>query len=518
MTLAPPISPPADEDGKGFLSLLRHRNYGLVWTSQLISGLGDRIQWVAVVLWVWELTGSALSVSFALISSIVAPAIVGFYAGAVVDRFDRRRIMIVADCVRALLVFILPSLAVYGLSYVYIDLFIVSVASGFFRPAMFATIPQSVPRSRLLQANAFFASMDSSTEVVGPALGGVLIPLLGFRAGFYANALSFLCSALLIAQMRLPAAKGAAPDHAGAVQPRESMWRSVVEGLDYIRKDPIHVALLAYVLAAQWVVGLTSLQTPLAREEVRVSIQEFGWFQSIWGLGFVAASLAVAWFGGWARRGQSIVFGYMLWALAALALGASQNFGMLVIAGFWVGFANTVVFVNVSTLMMAHTPNTIIGRAITTRQVVVAFVRVTSLLFFGWLADVLSVRASITLMAAVSLAGVILVTLRLPQLFRYGAAPAAGPGPVALPAVGDLWASLRGALAFFMPRPDKTFEPAEQAWLDRATALIALVGWCVLLLLRPVIAVGTALVVGLAVVSALMFRLAVRRVGRRGLE
>jgi MFS family permease len=514
----PPALPP-DDDDDGFWSLLRRRNYRLIWTSQLISGLGDRIQWVAVVLWVWELTGSALSVSFALISSIVAPAIVGFYAGAVVDRFNRRLIMIAADLVRGLLVLILPSLVTFGMPFVYLDLFVVSIASGFFRPAMFAMIPQSVPKKRLLKANAFFASMDSSTEVIGPALGGVLIPFLGFRAGFYVNALSFLCSALLISRIRLPAGDPApAPGQAVAARSREPIWRSVIEGLEYVRRDPIQVALLTYVLAAQWVVGLTSLQTPLAREQVGVTIREFGWFQSIWGLGFVAASVAVGWSGQWARRGQSIVFGYALWALAALGLGMSQNLGMLVIAGFWVGFANTVVFINVSTVMMQHTPNTIIGRAITTRQVVVAIVRVGALLFFGWLADLISVRASIAAMAVLSLSGTILVTLAMPQLWRY-------VGPAVAPEARDLFRpigeQLRGslgvALAFIMPRADRTFEPAEQSWLDRATATIALFGWGAMLLLRPAIALGTAVVVLCAVLAALMLRLAIRWIGRRRL-
>jgi MFS family permease len=284
----------------------------------------------------------------------------------------------------------------------------------------------------------------------------------------------------------------------------------------YIRKDAIHVALLAYVLAAQWVVGLTSLQTPLARQVVGISVPEFGWFQSIWGLGFVAASLAVGWFGLWARRGQSIVFGYGLWALAALALGLSQNFGMLVVAGFWAGFANTIVFVNVSTVMMEHTPNAVIGRTITTRQVVVAIVRVVALLWFGWLADSTSIRASIVVMAIVSLAGNVLVTVRTPQLWRHGVTADAG-GYSELLALGRrLREALRIVRTFLTPRADKTFAPAEQAWLDGVTAAIALAGWGALFVRKPVLALGAALLVTSVVVVGLALRLAVRRVGRRG--
>jgi DHA3 family macrolide efflux protein-like MFS transporter len=89
---------------------MRYRNYALLWTGQLISQTGDRFHWVAISLWVYAQTGSALSVSYAITALMVGPALVGLVAGAFVDRFDKRKILISADLGRAILVFAIPNL------------------------------------------------------------------------------------------------------------------------------------------------------------------------------------------------------------------------------------------------------------------------------------------------------------------------------------------------------------------------------------------------------------------------
>ncbi|MGQ0569461.1 MAG: MFS transporter [Armatimonadota bacterium] len=499
------------QDEGGFLALMRHRNYALIWGGQLVSHLGDRFQWVAISLWVYAQTGSALSVSYAITALMVAPALVGLYAGALVDRVDRRRIMVVTDLARAALVSAIPWLMTQGLIWVYMDLFLVSAASAFFRPAMFAAIPQSVPKERLLQANAFFASLESAVEVVGPALAGLLIAQLQYAAALYIDAASYVVSALFVGALRLStsaAAGGPKPP-----KPAQGTLQSIQEGLRYIRSDKIHVALLAMLFAGQWVVGLSSLQTPLAKGVLGITDRQFGWFQSIWGMGFVAASLLLGWYGRRIARGQAIVFGYLLWALSAGMVGLSMNFSMLVVAGFWVGFSNIVVFVNVGTVIMEHTPADRIGRAIAVRQIGVSLVRVVALLGFGSLGDRIGVRPSILAMAGLSLMGAVAAAIRYPTLLRYRAdepstaikrdtQPARRLGE---PMLSWVMSRLIGA------RVEPEFIVAEQRWLNGASLLIVGLGWFLLLTALPIPALGLAGTVAAAVGLAAF----VRWVGRR---
>lgn len=481
---------PADEGQGGFLAVMRHRNYALLWTSQLISHLGDRFHWVAISLWVYAETGSALSVSYAIVALMVAPALVGLFAGAVADRYDRRRIMIVTDLLRAVLVAAIPALMTRGLPWVYGALFLMSAASAFFRPAMWAAVPQSVPRDRLLQANAYFASLESAVEVVGPALAGLLVMRFSYAAAMYVDAVSYLVSAVLVAGMRLPPVAG----RRGGVVVVEGpggILASIREGLRYVRGDRIQVALLALLLLGQWVVGLSSLQTPLAKGEVGISDRQFGWFQSVWGAGFIAASVATAWFGGRVPTGQAIVLGYALWALAAAAMAMSANLGMLVVTGFWVGFANILVFVNVSTLLMEHTPSDRLGRAITLRQIGVAIVRVSALLGFGWMADLVGVREAILAMAWLALAGTTIATLRFPALWRYSSNPVrsvprshSGTYLPLLRQLGEPSIS-RAVLRLAGAHVDQEFAHDEQRWLNAACLVIVTVGWLVLAFHSP---------------------------------
>ncbi|MDR7518770.1 MAG: MFS transporter, partial [Armatimonadota bacterium] len=483
----------------GFLALMRHRNYAWLWSAQLVSLIGDRFHWVAISLWVFAETGSALSVSYAIMALLIAPALVGFYAGVLVDRVDRRRIMVAADLVRAGLVAAIPWLMEQGIGWVYLDLFLISSASAFFRPAMFAAIPQSVPKARLLQANAFFASMDSSTEVFGPALAGLVVASLGYAAAMYVDAASYLISAAFIAMLRLDrvgpsgaetarlSGSAAAPvmGSQGVVLPARAYLSAVAqqggivgslrEGLRYIRGDRIQVALVALLVGGFWVAGLNSLQTPLAKGVLGVTDRQFGWFQSVWGMGFIAASLLLAWYGGRFPKGQAIVFGYLLWAVAAGAVGLSPNYGMLIVSGFWVGFANMLVFVNVATLMMEHTPEDMMGRVVTARQILVALIRVAALLGFGALADLFGPqtgpRAAILAMAGISLLGTFVAAARFPVLWRYRIPVQPRVREIAAPATAVAEGLAHrvapfGAMArFLIDRTDPEFDPAEQRWL-----------------------------------------------------
>ncbi len=498
-------------DEGGFLALMRYRNYALIWTGQLVSQTGDRMQWVAISLWVYALTGSALSVSYAIMALLIGPALVGLYAGAIVDRVDRRRIMIASDITRGVLVFAIPALMAHGIVWVYLDLFLVSAASAFFRPAMFAAIPQSVPEDRLRQANGFFAAMDTSTEIYGPILAAVFVVRFGYSSAIILNAASYFASAVFVSGLRLEPV-GARRDV--AQQAKVGTLRLIVDGIRYIRRDRIQLGLMALLLGGHWVAGLNSLQTPLAKGVLGISDSQFGWFQSLWGVGFVLASLLIAWYGRGIPAGQAIIFGYAFWAVATWMMGMSTNFGMLVAAGFWVGFANMLVFVNMTTVLMEHTPSDRIGRVISTRQVALAAVRVVALVGFGWLADATKdVRLAIVVMATLSFLGTLGVAIKFPVIWRYRPrAVTSEPRVAATRQEAGLVPPPPGLLGrYLMTLTTPEFAVSDQHALNRAILLILGVAWLALLAREPVGAAGlTAAIVSLFLIRALARSLARR--------
>ena len=187
------------------LLLRDNRNFRLLWLGQIVSQLGDWFNYVALYALLFELTGSATVVASLMVVQILPIALVGPTAGVVVDRFDRRRIMIAADVVRG--VTVLGLLFVRTPSMVWLAYVVTAVtvgASGFFEPARSATVPSIVRREDLVVGqrgvHGNVVGDAGDRRVARRACRGVL----GRDAAFLINSLSFFLSAVCLWQMRVP--------------------------------------------------------------------------------------------------------------------------------------------------------------------------------------------------------------------------------------------------------------------------------------------------------------------------
>jgi MFS family permease len=232
---------------RAIVRLLRdNRDFRLLWSGQIVSQLGDWFNYVALYALLFQLSGSASSVALLMVMQLLPIAVVGPTAGLVVDRFDRRRIMIAADLVRGIV--ILGLLLVRTPQMVWLAYAVTAVAvgaSGFFEPARSATVPNIVARRDLVVANAVSTGTWSATLVLGAALGGAAAALFGRDTAFAINSLSFFVSAVCLWRMRVPrrATAGAA---AG--------WHGLAEGLAYMRAHR-SVAWVALVKGGWAIVG-----------------------------------------------------------------------------------------------------------------------------------------------------------------------------------------------------------------------------------------------------------------------
>jgi MFS family permease len=222
------------------VALLRgNRNFRLLWFGQVVSQLGDWFNVVALYALLFELTGSATAVAGMMVMQMLPVALVGPVSGVVVDRFDRRRIMIAADLVRGSavlgLLLVRSSDAVW---FAYVVIGVMVACSGFFEPARSATVPSIVPRDQLLAANAVSTGTWSAMLAIGASLGGGVTVLLGRDAAFVINSASFFASALFLWRMRVPARDSRLKAALGL--------RGVIDGLSYMRRhrDVARIALI----------------------------------------------------------------------------------------------------------------------------------------------------------------------------------------------------------------------------------------------------------------------------------
>lgn len=474
---------PAGHEGRppGFLALMGNRNYALLWTGQLVSEVGNRFHWVAVSLWVFQVTQSAAAVSLAIASMFVGGLLVSLWAGPLVDRLNRRAILIVADIVRGALVLLIPSLMSLNVWFVYVDLALISIATAFFRPAILAVVPQIVPKTHILPANSFFTAMDTATEIGGPVVAGLIAEASGYAPLLYADGLTYFLSALCIAGM---AVRAPVTEAQGALS-FKGIWEGAIAGLRYLRTDKLQSALFVLIFPATIVgSGLNALQTPLAKGVVGITDFEFGVFQGVWGSGFLVASLLLGWFGAKQRRSTIMLIGFFMAFLSTGSMGFSATLEFLLLTGFLVGFANTLYYVGTTTILMEYTPEGVIGRVLSTRQLAISSVRVISPLVFGAFADVFGIRSAVVSMALLGIVGTALAILANPAVWRFESAIA--PSATIIRA----WEATTGSV-------HSGFDSTQQRRLSFGLLAIVLMTWIALLSRVPLVVVFSILTVAI---------------------
>jgi MFS family permease len=233
--------------------LRRNRNFRLLYIGQTISQLGDWFNAVAVYALLLDLTGSATAVAWMMIVQFLPVAIVGPIAGVVVDRVDRRRLMITTDVLRGCL--IVGLLLVRRPEHVWIAYVVMALtvaASGFFEPARTATIPNITSDEELLPANALAAATWSAMLALGASLGGVVTAVAGRNVAFVINAASFFWSALFIMQTRYRSTPAHRPPPSSLAE--LTGVTDLIEGIRYVRQRS-HVAALMCVKAGWGLAG-----------------------------------------------------------------------------------------------------------------------------------------------------------------------------------------------------------------------------------------------------------------------
>ena len=198
------------------IALLRQRNYSLLWSSQLISQIGNWALLAALPFFVFELTGSVLATGIMFLVEVIPPILLGSLAGVFVDRWDRRWTMIGANLFRGLLLLLLLVFrSPEQVWIVYVVAFLSSIANLFFGPANNAILPELVREDELVTANSLDALGENVARIIGPAVGGVLLAAIGMAAVALIDVATYVIGAGLIFLIREPAKIPASGNAAG---------------------------------------------------------------------------------------------------------------------------------------------------------------------------------------------------------------------------------------------------------------------------------------------------------------
>jgi MFS family permease len=344
----------------GLLLPLRERQFRRLWTAMCVSLLGDGAFLVAVAWQVYELSNTPTAMSVVGIAMTVPTILFLLLGGVASDRFERRRIMIGADLLRAVAGMALAGLALAGALEVWqVAMFAAMYGTGaaFFAPAFDAIVPDIVPAERLAQANALDQLVRPLVlRMAGPALGGVLVASGGAGVAFALDSASFLFSAAVLWLVRVE------PKSRSARAP--SVVSDLAEGWRFVRRRPwLWATFASAAVAYLCFMGSVEMLLPyLVKNDLEGSARDLGMVFAAGGIGSVACALAL---GQRDTRRRGITFIYACWTLATLAVAgyglSSAMWQLMLVALAFNAFetAGTIVW---ATLKQRHVPRAMLGR------------------------------------------------------------------------------------------------------------------------------------------------------------
>jgi MFS family permease len=407
--------PAAQPEALGARAVLRIPDFRRIFGAQAISDFGDALTNLAVLLVVNQLTGSLAALAVMAIVLAVPQVTIGIFAGAWVDRWDPRKVMLVSDFVRIFLV--LGMVLVHtadGIWILFVLGFLQSAVGTFFAPARITLVSTLVPRQGLMAANSLSQGARIVAMVLGTGGAGVLVSLLNSAwPAFVVDAGTFLLSFVLV--LGVKARREAVPAADGA--PAGSILREVREGIVVVARAPKLVATLISASAVMLGIGAVNvLFVPLLVNDLAVSPAWFGAIEGAQTVGMILAAALLA-----TRLGgvkPSVIVGVSMAGLAtatALLAGVTQVWQVIGLL-FLFGWVVTPLQAAVTTLVQTQTEPQVRGRVAALLNSVVSGASIISMAFAGIAGQFLGVRSVFLLSAAVVGTGAVAAVV----LFRRG--------------------------------------------------------------------------------------------------
>jgi MFS family permease len=388
----------ADQDSRGWW-LVTTRDFGLLWWGQVTSQVGEGLNKVALLWFVYEFTGSALMIALVGLLQTIPPLVFGPIIGVYLDRLPKKTVMIWVDLIRTVMTFLIPAL--YGLGWLnleglYILIFLTATVSTVFGPALVSAVPLLVRRCELVSANALIQGTNNIGILLGPAISGVLIALTGAQHVLYLNAATFLISALCLMPIRINETER---------QTRKisllsgSVLSDLLVGFRFVFGEHSTVFLLV-IISSLYNLGASAFVFVLpvyAKELLHAGPAQLGWIWSALGVGMLTASSWLA----WRRKNdvqsrlQILVSGTTLGGLAVCSLSLLESWVIAAAIVILVGASAAVLNPVVWALLQESTPSHLMGRVLTTFSTGSMAAAMVGMAGFGWMADAVGPAASL---------------------------------------------------------------------------------------------------------------------------
>ncbi|MDR9450649.1 MAG: MFS transporter [Acidimicrobiia bacterium] len=358
------------------------RTFFVVWIGQLISVVGSTLTGFGLAIWMYLETDSVTLLALIMLASTLPGILLGPFAGALVDRWDRRKVMLTGDTVAGfatLVVVLLLLTDQLELWQIYLLVMIGSVANSFQEPAYTASVALMVPKRHLGRANGLVQMGSAVGTLVAPALAGVLVATTGLWGVLLVDVATFAVAVATLAVVRI--SRPAEAPTAG-----EALWGQVVEGWNWLRARRGLFGFLLVAAGINFLLGFMSvLLIPLILSFSNEVV--LGTALSVMGVGMLAGSLVMGIWGGPRRRMRGMLAGIALSGLLVAAMGLDDSVFLVASAAFVLMLIVAIVNGTSQALWQVKVPPEFQGRTFSVRRMLAQMAIPIAYLSAGPLAD-----------------------------------------------------------------------------------------------------------------------------------
>ncbi len=376
---------------------------------------------------VYTLTGSLTQTGIAFVATALPDLVIGPFAGVLVDRRDRRRVLIACDLLRILPVLAIPFVAEFSMLFVFVLLFAVNAVSVIFKPARRAIVPAIVKPKDYNTANSLGSVSENSSDVLGYPLGGGLLLLFAYLfsqevaliIAFVFDAFTYLFSAILIWSISIKST-------AYVAEAGRTVWNELVEGFRFVWGHRIVLANTLVTLLGPIALGAS---TPLLVGYAWDVLDGGEWEYSLIGAAIsIGTVLGGLWLSTKERVSTGIVVlsGLGLMGISVFAMGLVSTMGPALVFIAISGFGSALVLIPGVTLVQDHTPDGLLGRVFSIRTTLFYTAIVFSTFIGGWAGDVFGTQPAL-LASGLALIVLVLLAALIPSVRASGNEPAERP-------------------------------------------------------------------------------------------
>jgi DHA3 family macrolide efflux protein-like MFS transporter len=370
--------------------------FWIVWTGQAVSLLGSQLVQFALIWWLTKSTGSATVLATASLVGLLPQVVFGPLVGALVDRWNRRNVMLVADSVIALATVGLAFLfwaGVVQVWHVYLLMFVRATAGGFHWPAMQASTTLMVPPGQLTRVQGLNQTLGGALNIASAPLGALLLEVLPMQGILGIDVVTALFAIVPLFFIAIPQLQGHEP---GAATPaKASVWQDFRAGLRYVWAWPGLVMIMLMATVINLVLNPAfSLLPILVTKHFEGGALQLGWLESAFGIGVLCGGLTLSAWGGFKRRIVTSLFGLIGLGLSTLLVGLTpaSSFLLAVVGALFIGIMMPITNGPIMAVMQVSVSPEMQGRVFTLVSSVAAAMSPLGLIVAGPVADTFGVR------------------------------------------------------------------------------------------------------------------------------